>query len=246
MNVYGMMVTRNEADRYLESCLTWLDKALDGLFIFDDQSTDETVDIAKAFDATVVVRADDCPSFLTAEGAFRERAWSAMLDTFTPSDGDWIVAVDADEFPIPRTRIRDTCKEAQRRGFESIDVRIPEIFCMNPVAKRIDGYWDTITGTRLLRYNESASQTFRWSGMASGSLPEYAYVCANYNDRFGAGPALKFLHYGYACQQDRKAKYERYSRLSEGHSTPHIASIVQPPRLEPLSLDAPNVWRGRR
>jgi hypothetical protein len=44
------------------------------------------------------------------------------------------------------------------------------------------------------------------------------------------------MHYGYAREEDRQAKYDRYtSVLNNGHSSAHIQSILQLPTLEPVT-----------
>ncbi len=47
--LYGLMVARNEEDRYLEECLKRLSNQLDKIIFTDDCSTDGTQDIARKY-----------------------------------------------------------------------------------------------------------------------------------------------------------------------------------------------------
>jgi hypothetical protein len=59
---------------------------------------------------------------------------------------------------------------------------------------------------------------------AGGSIPamwhQYAFV----------SDTLDILHFGYASASDREERYRRYVNGS-GHSSSHIRSILQPPKL---------------
>jgi glycosyltransferase involved in cell wall biosynthesis len=81
--VSACVIARNEADE-LADCLATLRWA-DELVVVDDESTDETVEVAKRFTPRVLVRAknDD----FAAQRNF-------ALDT---ASGDWVLFVDADE-----------------------------------------------------------------------------------------------------------------------------------------------------
>lgn len=241
MKVICNMVVRNEADRYLESCLDWVGHHVDELFVTDDRSDDESVNVAIAQGATVFTRGADQPSFLEAEGSFRENGWQRMLETYQPQEGDWILGLDADEFPI-ECNVREVCDEANRRGYASINIKIPEIFSLDPLAERTDGFWGTIVGTRLMRY-QPGPQTFRQPTMGSGVFPSYAYHCRNWSERDDCG--LRIMHFGYADPDDREEKYLRYkSQHRNGHAGSHIESILMPPKLREWTGPQPRVWRG--
>lgn len=241
MRVIANMVVRNEADRYLESCLQWLLSHVDEIFVTDDRSEDETVDIAIEGSATIYTRGTDEPSFLEAEGDFRSIGWQRMLETFHPEEGDWILGIDADEFPVARN-VKELCADANLRGVGSINVKIPEIFELSPLSERIDGFWGDITGTRLARYREGP-QDFRTSKMGSGMFPAYAFQCQNWHQRDDCG--LRIMHFGYATPEDREEKYARYSRLAaNGHANSHIESILKTPKLRKWTGPEPRIWRG--
>jgi hypothetical protein len=67
--------------------------------------------------------------------------------------------------------------------------------------------------------------------MGCGSAPTYVE-----NAKSVAARDVAILHYGYASEADRRAKYARYSNRP-GHNIRHVESILRKPELEP--------WTGR-
>jgi len=243
MRLFANMVVRNEADRYLQSCLEWLEPQVDGIFVGDDRSDDDTVNVAIGAGAVVYTRGKDEPSFLKEEGTFRSICWNRMVEVFNPGPEDWILGIDADEFAVGKP-LRQVAEQAHRRGCISVNVRIPEIFLLDPFSQRVDGYWGGIVGTRLTRF-VPGDQKFRQPQMGSGVLPAYSYAGMNWNERNECG--IRLLHLGYACEADRKNKYERYTSIvKNGHADSHIQSIMQTPKLQLWDGDIPNYRRGIR
>lgn len=241
MSIYSYMVVKNEADRYLDACLQWLVELVDGVAVYDDRSTDDTLSIALDNGACVDVRSLDVPSFTTHEGRFRQAAWNFMERTFSPCEDDWILTVDADEFLVG---VQDEVSELQAltsSTASAIEFQIPEVFKLGDDGQpyvRTDGFWRSITGRRLFRWQPDGLIADR--PMASGSAPTYV----------ATAPAIRstsmfLLHYGYATAEDQLFKYRRYSELDHGHSSKHIESIVKPPRLEAWEGPWTSVWRGR-
>ena len=213
------MVTKNEVGRYLENCLKSLKPHVDIIHIVDDQSEDQTKQIAEQYGATVHVRPDHIPSFIEHEAQFRSYAWSKIPAT----TGDWILCLDADEFltgPI-RSVAKDFIKT----------FKVKEVFGFKdqkPVV-RMDGQWSQITATRLAPWTQQTE--FPNRPMGCGSLPTELAVAAT---ELISEPQI--IHMGYAREQDRNNKYDRYRNLT-GHNPKHIASIVSEPTLRPLNLD---------
>lgn len=235
--IYGSLVIKNEEDRYLAACLRHMRPLLDGLFVYDDRSTDNSVAIAEEFDCQVTVRSERDPSFMQHEGEFRYDAWLAFERTFLPEDGDWVLSFDADEFMVqidgadPRVSMVQSVAAAERMGAVGVVLPFPEIFGFDhldgrPLARK-DGYWGGIQGPRFFKYRSGG--TFNDKPMGCGSEPTYvAKGPLSYHSH-----GLHVLHFGYAKKEDVAAKYERYSNLfAHGHSDSHIQSIPRPPRLE--------------
>ena len=58
MRIIASMVLKNEADRYLRAMLQHNHVWWDDLFVYDDQSTDNSVEIAMEYTDHVVIRVD--------------------------------------------------------------------------------------------------------------------------------------------------------------------------------------------
>lgn len=212
----GHMVTKNEASRYLDECLSKLTEHVDKIHIYDDRSEDNTIEIAAHYGATVDVRPPNSSSFLDHEGVFREQAWQRI----PAEEGDWILCLDADEFLTadPRPHMEDLPKSFHVR--EVFDVQDDSLMV------RVDGYWNQITATRLVPWTDDSG--FLQRPMGCGSVPAI----------YMKGPVRvlespQIVHYGYARPEDREAKFNRYKGLT-GHNPRHVASIVEQPRLQPL------------
>lgn len=250
------MVTRNERDRYLDACLAWATQFLDAIAVYDDRSDDETSDVAVKYGAHVQVRPDSVPSFLDHEGAFRQRAWRWFEEALEPEHGDWVLALDADEFLVAdpdgvRATVELAGARADAAGSFAVMLPVPEVFdaehlddsdCYTKPRVRTDGFWGTIAGTRLFRYQ--AGGIFRNKAMGCGAEPTYVIDSA---PRAPRQPGLSLLHLGYMDWWDRAAKHKRYTELLDhGHSNSHVQSIVTVPTLEHWTGPWPEVWRGIR
>lgn len=246
MKIYGSLVIKNEADRYLKDCLDHMRPFLDDLFVWDDQSTDNSVEICKEYTDHVYVRPKDVPSFLEHEGNFRHAAWSKLEETLEPYEGDWILSFDADEFLVdqltndPRAALEKAADYARTIRAFGVVLRFPEVFDIQndlPMI-RVDGLWDTIRGPRYFEYRRGGS----WSNKPMGCGSEPTYVAANRLS--GTDFGLVMLHYGYANPAEHQAKYERYSTLDQhGHNNSHVESIIGEKKLVPWHGPKPTLTR---
>lgn len=231
--VIGSIVVKNEIDRYLEKCILHAKTFLDEIFIYDDCSTDGSAELCADLGCTVVTRPLGLASFIEHEGQFRYAAWQAFEEAMKPTNGSWVFSFDADEFMISlqgeiATTLNTNIVRAKKNNFTGIILPFPEIFKIenNDLFYRVDGLWNTVRGPRLFAYQQNAS----WKNKRMGCGSEPTYVSAanslNQND-------LKVLHLGYARDEDKKSKYERYSSLPEhGHNNSHIESIIATPILK--------------
>jgi hypothetical protein len=130
--------------------------------------------------------------------------------------------------------------EKNRSGVVLLDR--PEVWGHNPIGwplLRTDGYWGNIRCTRLFTYKKNG--TIKDVPMACGSEPDYVVRTPNPTP----GKPLQLLHYGYAHEDDRKDKYERYSKHA-GHNPAHIESILKTPQLKPWEgIIPPTMERGK-
>ena len=235
MKIYGLVVMKNEEDRYLEKCLEWNSRFLDELFIYDDRSTDDSVNIAETF-GTVAVRGENDSSFMENEGRFRQDAWDLFETTIKPEEKSWVLAFDCDEFLTLKSSgkpedIRKYLETIALKagGYNSHEIPFVEVFDVDGQGKpsyRSDGFWNTIRAPRFFAFKQGGK--FADKVMGCGSVPMYVV-----NGSVMTGDKeLVFLHYGYAVFEDRTEKFDRYSSLeNSGHNPTHINSILGRPEL---------------
>lgn len=226
MKVYALTVMKNEAHRYLANFLTHHAGMFDGHAFYDDQSTDQSVEMCEAAGGKVFVRIDSDPAFLEVESEFRNDAWNWMEDCFNPDVKDWIVVLDADEFLTGP--VNNMIEKAMMLDSSGISISVPEVFTVDNGTPwvRTDGFWGDLRSTRVCRYQRPGQYAYK--EMGASPVPEFANRWVYAPDQ-PTTPAI--LHYGYARHEDRLAKYERYKNLS-GHNPAHIESIMQKPTLE--------------
>jgi glycosyltransferase involved in cell wall biosynthesis len=240
------MPCRNESSRYLHSAISHALEYLDELLVYDDQSDDDSYEVALNAGATVVRRPDDVPSFLSHEGKFRQASYDMLSDTFQASTADWVLSIDADEALVADHEdtwsvLEFNINKANYNHSSSCVVPIPEIFGYDSDGtpmRRVDGEWGKIAGTRLFRWVNKGRYESR--AMASGAEPVQARLG---NKEPSSG--LFLLHYGYADERDQRLKYERYTSLADhGHLNSHVQSIVGKKSLVRWEGISPAMVRG--
>lgn len=236
--IVASFVVKNEAARYLDLSLNGAKQLFDEIFVFDDNSTDSTVDVAKCYTDHVYV--NDDVSFMEHEGQFRQNAWYKCINELELTEDDWIFVIDADEiFGLEGRKYDSYSKEViiamlkqEIDNYVSTDkdcwrIHIPDIqnlVDMNMYC-RTDGFWNENYAPRLGR---AKKLPFYNKKMGSFSIPQQ-YVM-NATVRF---TPLKLLHFGYLDPVDMHARYQRYSSLkNHGHNDKHIESIIKTPNLK--------------
>lgn len=220
----AQMVIRNEADRYLEEVLQRLTSQVDEIIITDDYSDDDSFKIAQDF--TDKLQRMPEPTFVKNEGVLRQTAWDFMSQFAT--DGDWILAIDADEkfYPGPDLRIM-----MEQTNYHVLGIQFFHMW--NRTHYRVDKAWAPNISSRLFRWK--AGGDFSKKRLASGSEPSYVLQDIR-QGRFNPRTGWRMQHLGYMRDDDKQAKYDRYMELDKGdfHSLNHLKSIIDTnPKLEP-------------
>lgn len=246
-DIHGIVVCKNEADRYLQSCLAWNSQIVDTLFMFDDQSTDNSVDIARSYCDVVKVR-EGGSSFMEHEGKFRQQAWDVWEASIHPKSGSYVYVFDTDQFMVgsnnnknPRKTFDDLIGYAKNSKHDSVMLSIPEIWENKDdvLFTRQDGFWARNSSPHLFEFRPDGA--FQMTPMGCGSRPKYVRNPMT-NMIMGS-----LLHFGYLNPADRKEKFNRYNNLDQhGHNPAHIASIMKPPTLKEYLGQTPDWWRGTR
>jgi glycosyltransferase involved in cell wall biosynthesis len=225
--IIGHMVTRNEHDRYLNWTLANLHAICDDVAIFDDNSTDGTYEYLRSIQYPFRQRGTRQPSFAVDESGFRGMAWAVMEDLVQPTDGDWVLCLDADEaLAVPggvRAGLDRAIDKAIANNADAVRFKVDEVFDVRAGVPyiRTDGFWGDIHAYRLVRWQPDGAFAPRIEG--GGSVP------ATWTDPSVDADA-HIVHFGYATGQDRSDRYFRYQR-GTGHNPAHIESILGPPQL---------------
>lgn len=244
MRILGLVVVKNEAERYLDACLGWHSDLLDDILVYDDWSTDKTVDIILRHKTGWTRRPDHVPTWLEHEGRFRQDSLLALEQYADLQPGDWVMGIDADEFLIDikgnhRLSLDRAVIQAERIGAKSVVIPRPELWNITPPAERTDGFWGKIKCTRLFRWQPGG--VIEDKPLGCGSEPTYVSRSKRSDSSYG----LHLLHLGYADKVDRQEKFDRYSTLANhGHNDSHIKSILDFPTLRTWEGFMPPVWRG--
>ena len=240
-----MLVTKNEASRYLAEFIEY-HNFFDSVFAYDDRSDDETVDKLRDAGWPVKIRGVDDTPFMEHEGLFRFNSWKSFEKTIQPSQGDWVLSIDADEFMITDTdlSVKDAIikevEKAKGNGDHSIRMYRREVWKLDETGcyLRTDGFWRNDILYRLFEYRPGAE----WSKkpMGCGSAPTYVGR---------SGPLssdIAVIHFGYTNSEDLQERFDRYNSLPDhGHSDVHIKSIIKTPQLERYSGPRPE-WVDRK
>lgn len=218
--VIAQMVGRNESQKYIVQVLERLKNQVDEIVFTDDCSDDNTIEIASNY---AHVYKTPKPMFVVHEGRLRRYAWLNLENH--ASDGDWIIAIDCDEMlynslDITKIDIKQILNSSEK---DVVNVRFYHMW--NETQYRVDKLWAPNDSTRIFRFVSGGS--FKNKVLACGSEP--TYVLDWYNQRnYWKESHLVMQHLGYIKDDDKIAKYERYSNLDGGnfHNLNHINSIM--------------------
>lgn len=220
MSLRVSMIARNEADRHLVKAMSCIVEMGAYAYVTDDASDDDTAGICQDFGATV--RTNERPKFWEHEGKARQEHLEWM-DQFC-KEGDWILALDADETISDPDDLANVIHNAEMMKCTAISLRLYEFW--TETEYRVDGLWFGNSTPRLYKWQPGGQINDR--PMGCGSEPTYVMQASRFNqDR------CRLLHWGYVRPEDREKKHRAYStRLGgHGHNTTHVDSIITEPML---------------
>jgi len=228
MKLVASMIVRNESERYIDLVARHLAGFVDEIRVLDDGSTDGTGDYLRTVGA--IVEDNDGPSFDEYEGAARQR----LLQHTMRGEPDWILAIDADEFVGDPYRLRAAIEEDSGRfGPPAYKLTMEEVWGASEqtLAIRTDGGWRPHGCPILFRVPRSPQERRQgWKinpkRLASGREP--MSVRRNYGLARESGSEI--LHFGWAREDERRPRYERYAELDGGryHANSHLESTMWP------------------
>lgn len=231
-------LVRNEADRYLPSALAAWSEFADKIVLLDDNSDDKTLKVARRFPKVdAMSRYGESAQAWGAESAARRELFELTWDE--ADYGDFLLWLDADMVPLRNPR------DFMLRNVDSYYFPLYDLWGKDANGRllyREDAFWNAHTRPRIWMIQKVRKYAPAWDtrGIHSGHLP------VNWQPRQAifVPPSHSLLHYAYADEAHRHAKYARYlevaDQLSE-HELAHARSIVDvAPALKPLLT--PPAW----
>jgi len=120
LRIVAMMQVYNER-RFVGPCIEHLREQGVAVYLIDNESTDETVEVVERYLGDGVIGIETLPR----DDCFALRAQCARQEDLAASlDADWLIHYDADEIrvsPSPRQRLADAIAEVDEAGYNAID-----------------------------------------------------------------------------------------------------------------------------
>lgn len=215
------MIVRNEASRYLEENMRHLTEFCDGIRVLDDHSDDESAAICVKAGARV--RQTDGPEFFEHEGRTRQKLLEWTLD----ANPTHVLAIDADEFIADGKAVRDACERSG--AVWTLDMEEVWELDGSCLCVREDGGW--LTHPVPVLYAVPAARDYTWAirdaALACGREP----MAVRQSSSTAARAGTEIMHFGWANEQERRARYDRYAAHDGGryHAGSHLDSILWGP-----------------
>lgn len=206
--IHGMMLVRNESSRDLETKHSVFTKVLesikllcDNFIAIDDSSTDETSDFISEY----ANKTYTTPERLWDKNELKQRKSLWEMTTHEAKHGDWIICLDADELIDNPEGVRYMLNSLPP-NIDGLGFRLFDMWSMTHY--RDDQHWKAHNYPWPMAVRYDAKKDYVWH--------EKALHCG----RFPANASKSMLptmipirHYGWALEEDRKKKYDRYMRI---------------------------------
>lgn len=220
MKLVASMIVHNEMDRYLPLALEHLATYCDEVRVLDDGSTDGTLEYLAGLREKVIVRPNPGPKFFEHEG----RARQALLDWTLDAQPDYVLSIDADEF----VGDPEIVHRSMLAGGHVYTLQMEEIWRCNEVTThiRVDHQWAPRRCPILWKAPQRAGGEWR--------IPDIQLACGReplmVRRTRAAVSGTSVLHLGWANQQARQTRAERYYEHDRGrfHKNAHLESILWP------------------
>lgn len=225
MKLVASMLVKNELGRYLQASIGSLRDFCDLIVVLDDGSTDRTSEWLEdnADEKMIVNSTGEREGFFDGhEGARRQ----ALLD-FTlerAAAGDYVLAVDADEFVANGAAVRAFCEVS---GAALGTLMMEEVWTTETqLGIRCDGGWRPHPVPILWRVPDEINDTWRIQDRALACGREPMAVRDLFRQAKPTGTEI--LHFGWANEAERAGRYERYVEADGGkfHNRHHLDSIM--------------------
>jgi glycosyltransferase involved in cell wall biosynthesis len=224
-------LVKNEASKYWKSALSAWSEFADAIVVLDDNSSDETAEIAwECEKATVFGRYGEKDAW-GAEAAARQQLWEHANEV--AEVGDYIFVLDADMVPAGDPR------ELTELGADTVYFALYDLWGRDERERllyRDDAFWCAHNRPRAWMVRKPRDFKADWPtrGIHCGHLP------SNWEPKapLFAPPSHSLLHFAYADEVDRLVKAAQYLDLGDKllpSEASHAYSILDAkPRLKPL------------
>lgn len=198
------MVVRNEEKRYLQRVLEKARFYINEAVIIDDASTDRSAEICKEIlQGIPLLLIKNTVSKFGNEVSLRKQQWQETIQTHP----EWILNLDADEMFENKfkTEIKNLVSMPDTDGY---CFRLYDFW--SETHYRSDRYWCAHHFYKwlfLIRYQPQQTPYY-W-----GETPQHCGRFPILNLQKIRRSNLRIKHYGWAREEDRIAKYNRYKKL---------------------------------
>lgn len=216
--VASMMVGEGEDDRYLQPCLDHLFEFCDAVCVRWESPQGTMVEAGEGYPNLHILAA--APSFFQHEGRARQQ----LLDFTLRHKPTHVLAVDADEFISAGAELRAAIEANPNAA--AFTVAVEEVWKADEqLWIRTDGQWGNRRSPLLYRVPPRNVRALRIANRALACGREPIAVA---RDRHPVRTGVSLLHFGWACEADRRARYERYAVHDGGrfHRNNHLESIM--------------------
>jgi cellulose synthase/poly-beta-1,6-N-acetylglucosamine synthase-like glycosyltransferase len=229
------MLLRNEEGRYLEKSISSVLTHVNNAVILDDASTDNTEKICRDMfkDIPLLYHRNEIPGF-NNEINLRKQLWDFTIST----DPDWILCLDADEIMDDNIggELRDifNCYTADVVGFRLYDM-------WNESWYRSDNLWNAHNRffQLMVRYQPFFEYKWQETSLHCGRFP------FNILEQTTIYSHVRVKHFGWAKEEDRRKKFERYMELDPdgkfGIMAQYQSILDDNPNLEDFEVSTPKI-----
>jgi glycosyltransferase involved in cell wall biosynthesis len=203
MEITLLSVCRNEEESgHIQKFLKWNTPLFDNAVIYDDASTDNTVQIL--MESGVDLIQNDI-SFFRNELLIRESLLEEAKRLYPKTD--WFIILDMDEIlTCTRQEIETLIDEAQQKQCTGISFKLVNLW-KSEIYYRIDEYFDKVSKTHL--WKNEPNMNF------SGESGLHRELHPNSIKRIYKQDSLRILHLGFSTQRKIVTKYSNYKNLGQ-------------------------------
>lgn len=228
MKFVASVIIHNEADRYLRPFFDHLLEFVDEVRVLDDGSTDDFKEIGWYDDDRIVIQRNDRSVFFEHEGKARQ----ALLEWTMQGEPNVVLSIDADEFIADGKALREAVEKPNPSGVWQLEMEEVWKADERSLSIRQDGGWKAhpigIVYWVPPDHNTNRQTRRNWV------MPDRALACGRVPHLVGTWNRLNkpsvgsILHFGWTCEADREARYQRYVTHDGGqhHAGSHLASIM--------------------